>query len=266
MKLTKGCLLLPILSLMPLSQASAYAISNADFQSVSLEDAQTTSDISGWEKENGESGIINPSGSQFTGETGTGQHHNTLFLKNNAKVSQLIPMAASPGVVYVLSFEVGYALGQTPQDYIVKVSPGDGASIEVLNPARLKTAGKFEQVKLQFTNRGSQTGRYTISIETQGDGEVHFDNLSIFNDDYNSSTTPHLETVAYGHSFYNAQDNTRNCVVDYSLIENERYQIAYLTSQDGECQCFKSATVLTNETEYASGDIRSFYQCRIGSE
>ena len=47
MKSIKGCVLLPILSLMPLSQASAYAISNSDFQSVTLEDAQTTSDISG---------------------------------------------------------------------------------------------------------------------------------------------------------------------------------------------------------------------------
>lgn len=246
MKLIKSYFLLAILSSIPLGQAAA-------------------SLIGGFGNDSGDSGYTNTTDAQFYGAGADGPAYDTLYLRDYAKVSELIFSNAINGQAYILSFNVGYPADQTPPDYIIKVATDNGTMAEVLNPVRPKTGGTFEEVKLQFTNRGVATGLYTVSIETQGVGELHFHDFDLSGYTYNNTNTPHLKTVAYGHSLYVAQDNTYTCVADYSLSKGDGYDRPYLASHNGDCNCSDSQTILTSETHYSSGDIRSFYQCRTSS-
>ena len=245
MKLIKSYFLLAILATIPLGQAAA-------------------SLITGFANDNGVSGDTNTTEAQFYGAGATGPEYETMYLRDDAKVSELIFSNARNGQAYILSFNVGYPADQPRPDYIVKVATDNGTMAEVFNPVRPKTGGTFEEVKLQFTNRGVATGLYTISIETQGVGELHFHDFYLSAYSYNSDT-PHLKTVAYGHSLYVAQDKSYTCVADYSLSQSDGLDIPFLASQNGDCHCVDSQTILTSETHYPSGDIRSFYQCRTSS-
>jgi len=264
MKPLKRSILYSALAFMPLTQLAANPIFNGEINYVSLKDGDEAN-LVGWTIESGTAGSINPSESQFYGETDKGTQGNTMYMKDNARVSQFVFHVVSSDAIYNLSFDVGYALDQTPQDYIIKVETFDGIPIEVLNPVRLTKAGQFEKVALQFTNRGTLSGLYTVYIETQGTGELHFDNFDMNEASYNSTTTPHLKTVAYGNSLYSAANDTYTCTVDYSLANSYGFQTAYLTAGEGNCNCVDSETVMMSETEYPSGDMRTFYQCRTNA-
>lgn len=265
MKRLKRSILYSALALMPLSMASAYPFNDPTFQDYNVEDGESIPSTGLWALNEGEAAITNPADSQFYGEAGDGAHNNTIALKNDAKISQFVfREGIYGGAIYTLSFDVGYAIGQTPLDYTVKVANSRQTAMEVLNPVRLQREGNFERVKLIFTNRETITGMYTMSIETQGTGELHFDNFSLLRTSQNTDS-PHLRTVAYGNSLYSAANNSHTCTATYSLGENDGNQTAYLTSGEGDCQCVNSKTMEMSETYYPSGDIRTFYQCKMGS-
>lgn len=265
MSFTKRSILYAALALMPLSQAAANPIFNGEIGYVSLQDGEEAN-LVGWSIESGAAGSTNPSESEFYGEADKGAQGNTMYMKDDAKVSQFIFHVVSSGTLYTLSFDVGYPVGQTPQDYIVKVETSNGAPIEVLNPVRLTKPGEFEEVKLQFTNRETMSGLYTVYIETQGTGELHFDNFDMSEINYNRLTPAHLKTVAYGNSLYSAENNSYTCEASYSLSDDGFGQTPYLSSGDGDCRCVNSITVNTNETDYPSGDFRTYYQCRTSTQ
>lgn len=271
MKLLTRSILCSALALIPLSQASATSPENGNFDERYQPDGFFSSYIPQWISGHGGKGVVNLTESQFAGEGGDGAHYNALYLSNSAKVSQHVSKELLPATPYILEFDIGYIEFWGVQNYIIKLETAgnddpskNGTILNLLNPVRPTQAGVFETVKIPFTLPEPLSGHYTLTVRTSGTGRMYFDNFELFaNGQTAPSSLPYLQTVAYGNSLYSAATDSRTCTVDYSLDNGTG---AYLPPGEGECQCVNSETILMSTTEYFSGDVRTFYQCRVTTQ
>lgn len=254
---------------MPLSEAQASAIGDADFEIDNwMKDGYSTPSLRKWTINSGSAGRNNPTASQYFGEKNAGKYNVAMYMRDNANVSQHVAQRLSPSIPYVLEFDVGFPVGEASQDYIIRVTTNNaddptqnGTVFELQNPVRLTRAGYFEDVRLPFYLPDSLSGDYTISVITQGTGLLHFDNFEMYESGYRP-VTPFLQTVAYGHTFYHAETDSLSCIVDYSLDDSDPDNpTTYLIPGEGACECVNSDTAQTGRNEYITGDIHTFYQC-----
>ena len=88
MRLLKNIMLCAGLSLASSSHAMTVWINNGSFDAISISDSSTLSTIHGWDMGSGLLGLHNPPNSAFIGEEGNGAHRNTMYMIDNAVVSQ----------------------------------------------------------------------------------------------------------------------------------------------------------------------------------
>lgn len=122
MKLLKHTLLYSCMAVMLPVYAISVPITNAQFDTKQLRDNATTYLITGWNTNTGLAGLYNPVHAVFSGEEGHGAHRNTLYMIDNASVSQTLHFRTLENTTFTLSFDVGQRADVGMQNYTVKVT------------------------------------------------------------------------------------------------------------------------------------------------
>lgn len=268
MKLIKSTLLcIGIATTLPLFAANVQ-ITNGEFDNNVLADNTSGSYIEGWNKEGGLIGLFNPNHSIFLGEQGLGAHRNTLYMIDNARVSQTFNFRTLQNSTYTLSFDVGQRADISMQNYTVKVTAGDETLMEVLNPVRVSEPGTFTTAELSFSNKNVLGEIVQLTIETDGVGHVNFDNFELQYEQTFKAPKASLRPVAYGLEMERFSGSKR-CFNTTSLEANDQSFTQYLPFGfiPNACYCYKSKlVVLDEETNLPQGHYERRIMCVLSSE
>lgn len=265
--------------LMALLSANAFAvtvpITNADFDAQLTSDGDIRFSVQGWVSEMGATGIYNPPATVFTGEAGDGTHKNTLFLYQNAKISQTLSATLEANTDYVLEFDVGERLDYTIPNYTITVKADDEILLQSINPVFPSQAGTFSTATLEF---GSEDvpgvgSNIIIEIETYGDGQAHFDNFSLTSTTGSSSggagAIPGFgyTVVAYGSTTFTSPSSTGSPTI-YST-QNSENNLPYMTTSSNIITCNEGSIRVQTGGSPNDGNVnqsKAFYQCILSHQ
>ena len=244
MKLIKRTLLcLGVAAVLPV-YATNVQIANSQFDATTLADNTTTANISGWNHTSGIAGLFNPDQSAFLGEQGLGAHRNTLYMIDNASVSQEFYFRTLVNSTYTLSFDVGRRVDISTQNYTIKVTAGNETLVEIFNPIHASESGKFVSTEINFTNKNVVGELMKLTIETEGTGHVHFDNFELQYKQVFQQVSPALRPVAYARE-EDQSDGSKRCLPSQTL-HNAQLE-PYLKQEDNACSCTDSDRIVISE-------------------
>jgi len=247
MKLIKRTLLcLGVAAMLP-AYAANVQIANSQFDATTLDDNTTSASISGWSNNSGIAGLFNPDNSVFLGEEGHGAHRNTLYMIDNASVSQTFNFRTLQNSTYTLSFDVGQRSNVRTQNYTVKVTAGNETLLEVFNPERASEPGKFATTELSFTNKDAVGEILQLTIETEGTGHLHFDNFELQYDQEFQGRKATIRPIAYGRELDWNNGIYTGCFPSTSLYDEFAY-LNYMERDDYRpCSCSRGELVVLSE-------------------
>lgn len=260
-------------TLLSLCSVSAMAmnvvINNHDFDDQSVIDNGALSTIQGWQVESGIVGIFNPPDAVFTGEAGNGIHENTVYMINEAKVSQTLAATLLQDTQYTLTFDVGERSDVSMQNYTIVIKSNGSNLVFATNPEIPTQPGSFSRGELRF-NSGSNFGdQITIEVITNGTGHVNLDNFTLT---YNYRPNENIGYKVVGYGYVVDTDTTsQSCVISATLTAPNG--VAYMNSTGPNCRCNEGSNlVLTNyfrdtisTSQYPVWVLRThwFYNCVI---
>lgn len=213
--------------------ATALNIDNSNFDYQEIVDESTLSNIIGWRIEQGLAGLYNPPEAVFIGEINNGKHKNTLYLIDNAKVSQTLRSTVIPNADYTIKFDVGQRADVDLSSYTITVKTENNLLLKSSNPTFPASPGEFTRGEITFNSGNISTGLIKIEFESHSLGHVHFDNVEL------SYTQNRGVLGEWRHT--QLEDNFR-VDVDY-LAETDGFVVQYTSNT---CSGNSENLVLTN--------------------
>ncbi len=248
--------------------AATVPITNADIDAQATVDGDIRFAVQGWVSQAGATGLYNPPGDVFTGEAGDGAHKNTLFLFQEAKISQTLNTTLEANTDYVLEFDVGERLDYSIPNYTVTVKADDEILLQAINPLFPSTKGTFSRAQLSF---GSEAiagvgSNIVIEIESEGDGQAHFDNFSLTSTPGSSSGAGGIAglgytTVAYGLELAGNSSTTQV----YATQESENSLPYMVEEPNSVLTCNQGSTRIVVGVSGTAGGYESI-QCVISHQ
>lgn len=212
---------------------SVLNIENSNFDYQETIDGSAPTKVIGWRIETGLAGIYNPTESVFTGELNNGKHKNTLYLIDNAKVSQTLKSTVIPKANYTIKFDIGQRSDVELSSYTVTVKAEDILLLQATNPTFPAAAGEFARAEISFNSSDISSGLIKIEFESHDRGHVHFDNVEL------SYTQNNGRLGDWQHSDDSASYRVN---IDY-LAETDGFVVEYTS---GTCNGNRETLILTN--------------------
>ena len=269
MKLIQKALLCAGLLFIAQGHTANISIYNHNFDASYLYDGSSYSKVNNWTKNYGLVGVHNPTSDVFIGEEGEGLHSNTLYMIDNAKVSQVLSFKALEDTDYKLTFDVGQRFNVGLQNYIIRIKAGSQVLASSDTPVTPSESGTFARSSVLFRSTSNSTELLTLEVETQGAGHAHFDNFELSYARDIRKTKPFLKTVAYGHDLQWEGESSGSCTRTRSLTSTATFGPYLIPESDG-CHCDDSHKVWIGShrslESNGSYQYKNNYQCVINSD
>lgn len=269
MKLIQKALLCAGLLFIAQGHTANISIYNSNFDALNISDGSSFSHVNNWTKDYGLIGVHNPTSDLFVGEEGEGLHSNTLYMINDAKVSQVLSFKALENTDYKLTFDIGQRFNIKLQNYIVRIKAGSRVLALLDTPVRPSESGTFARHSVLFRSTSQSTELLTLEVETQGAGHAHFDNFELSYARDIRQAKPYLKTVAYGYDRKLAGEPNTPCTLTKSLTSAATSEPYFVPESDG-CHCEDSHKVWTGSHRdlwfFGRYEFKNFYECVISSD